>query len=396
VAFPGPIPYTLAIPDKLPTPMSDAPAGLRLARQNDKDALLELSGGWVQGSKAADFASLREQLQPGTHTRLLIDGTALGPWDSTLVAFLLQCHNHCAQEGIELTTRNLPPGAERLLALATAVAPHQQPAASRGSWLAGLSPRQLFGKAVGAVRESLAFTGEVSIALARLVTGKSNTRFQDFRHFAYQAGPDALGIISLTSVLVGMILAYLGAVQLEQFGAGVYVANLVSIGVLREMGALMTAVVMAGRTGAAYAAQLGTMQTNEEIDAITTLGVSPVEFLVIPRILALMAVMPLLTLYANLLGIVGGGVVAGGMGISPLQYISQTEHALAVNHLAVGLAKSVVFAALIAVAGCRAGINSGRSSAAVGQAATEAVVTAIVYLIVADAAINILCQQLHI
>jgi phospholipid/cholesterol/gamma-HCH transport system permease protein len=117
---------------------------------------------------------------------------------------------------------------------------------------------------------------------------------------------------------------------------------------------------------------------------------------VIPRMLALLLVMPLLTLYANLLGIVGGGVVAGGMGISPLQYISQTENALAINHLAVGLVKSLVFAVLIAVAGCRAGINSGRSSAAVGDAATAAVVTAIVYLIVADAGINILCQQLRI
>jgi phospholipid/cholesterol/gamma-HCH transport system permease protein len=168
------------------------------------------------------------------------------------------------------------------------------------------------------------------------------------------------------------------------------------IGMLREMGVLMTAVVMAGRTGAAYAAQLGTMQTNEEIDAITTMGVSPVEFLVVPRVLALIVIMPLLTIYANVLGILGGGIVAGGMGISPLQYISQSESALSLTHVMVGVLKSVVFAVLIAVAGCRAGINSGRSSAAVGQAATAAVVTAIVYLIVADAAINIFFQQLGI
>ena len=165
---------------------------------------------------------------------------------------------------------------------------------------------------------------------------------------------------------------------------------------LREMGVLMTAVVMAGRTGAAYAAQLGTMQTNEEIDAITTMGISPIEFLVLPRMLALIVIMPLLTLYADLLGIVGGGIVAGGMGIAPVQYIIQGETALSFSHVAVGLIKAVVFATLIAIAGCRAGINSGRSSAAVGQAATNAVVTAIVYLIVADAAINILCQQLRI
>ena len=162
------------------------------------------------------------------------------------------------------------------------------------------------------------------------------------------------------------------------------------------MGALMTAIVMAGRTGAAYAAQLGTMQTNEEVDAISTMGISPVEFLVVPRMLALVAMMPLLTIYANILGIVGGGIVAGGMGITPLQYINAGEAAIDSAHILVGLLKSFVFAVLIAVAGCRSGINSGRSSAAVGQAATEAVVTAVVYLIIADAAINILFQQLGI
>ena len=138
------------------------------------------------------------------------------------------------------------------------------------------------------------------------------------------------------------------------------------------------------------------MQTNEEIDAITTMGISPIEFLVVPRMLALIVMMPLLTVYADLLGIVGGGIVAGGMGITPLQYLNQAETALSFSHLFVGIFKSVIFAVLIAIAGCRSGINSGRSSAAVGQAATEAVVTAIVYLIIADAAINIIFQQIGI
>ena len=158
----------------------------------------------------------------------------------------------------------------------------------------------------------------------------------------------------------------------------------------------MTAVVMAGRTGAAYAAQLGTMQTNEEIDAITTMGISPIEFLVLPRMLALIIIMPLLTIYADILGILGGGIVAGSLGVSPIQYIVQGEAALSFIDVAVGLLKALVFAILIAIAGCRAGINSGRSSAAVGQAATNAVVTALIYLIVADATINIIFQQLSI
>jgi phospholipid/cholesterol/gamma-HCH transport system permease protein len=312
------------------------------------------------------------------------------------MAFLLQCHEHCCGEGIEFDARAVPEGVSRLLQVATAVQRHQPPAPAASSWLQALNPLALLRSAWEDIRDSLAFTGETAIALGRLLAGKANTRFVDFRTFVYQAGPDAFAIISLTSILVGMILAYLGAVQLQQFGAEIYVADLVVIGMLREMGVLMTAVVMAGRTGAAYAAQLGTMQTNEEIDAITTMGISPMEFLVLPRMLALVLVMPLLTVYANLLGVVGGGLVAGSMGITPLQYINQGVTALTLAHVGVGLIKSVVFATLIAVAGCRSGINSGRSSAAVGQAATEAVVTAIVYLIVADAAINILFQQMGV
>ncbi|MCB1843343.1 MAG: ABC transporter permease, partial [Halioglobus sp.] len=351
-------------------------------------------GDWRQGQPITGFDTLKTRLLGIHPAGLVADGSALGEWDSILMAFLLKCHDFCRSEGIPFETRSLPTAAEKLLAVATAVVAHKPPASAHESWLTHLNPARLIAGLTDTVRESLAFIGEVSTALWRLLTGRSNTRFTDFRHFCYQAGPDAFAIISLTSVLVGMILAYLGAVQLRQFGAGIYVADLVVIGMLREMGVLMTAVVMAGRTGAAYAAQLGTMQTNDEIDAITTMGISPIEFLVIPRMLALVVIMPLLTLYANLLGILGGGIVAGGMGIAPIQYLTQSEAALGAAHAAVGLLKALVFAALIAVAGCRAGINSGRSSAAVGQAATEAVVTAIVYLIVADAAINILFQHI--
>lgn len=374
--------------------MTDQPAGYQLVTEVDTGVCLLLTGDWVQEAGPTDFAGVRTALEAQVHGKLAVDGAAVGRWDSTLIAFLLHLHNHCRQEGLAFTPRNLPDSAGKLLALATAVDTHTPPQQPPTPLAETLNPLRLVALARHRVVESLAFLGEFAVAMVRLVTGRSNTRFVDFRHFCYQAGPDAFAIISLTSVLVGMILAYLGAVQLQQFGAGVYVANLVTIGMLREMGVLMTAVVMAGRTGAAYAAQLGTMQTNEEIDAITTMGISPMEFLVVPRILALIVTMPLLTLYADLLGIVGGGIVAGGMGITPLQYINQSELALKISHLSVGLIKSVVFAILIAIAGCRAGMNSGRSSAAVGQAATEAVVTAIVYLIIADAAINIIFQQI--
>ncbi|MFT6956055.1 MAG: phospholipid/cholesterol/gamma-HCH transport system permease protein [Halieaceae bacterium] len=376
--------------------MTDRAPGFKLDRKDQDTATLSLSGDWIQGQHTPDFADLHNKLRELSPTLVELQADDLGRWDSILMAFLLQCSNYCRKTQIGMTTDAIPEGAQRLLRVATAVEPHERPGTAGGSWPVALNPMKMLTTARRDIRQSMAFIGEVAIALLRLLHGKANTRFSDFKDFCYQAGPDAFAIISLTGVLVGMILGYLGAVQLQQFGAEIYVADLVVIGMLREMGVLMTAVVMAGRTGAAYAAQLGTMQTNEEIDAITTMGISPIEFLVVPRMLALVVMMPLLTIYADLLGILGGGIVAGGMGITPLQYINQAETAVSLTHFLVGMIKSLVFAVLIAVAGCRSGINSGRSSAAVGQAATEAVVTAIIYLIVADAAINIIFQQLGI
>ena len=368
----------------------------KLASEAVDMSTLSFSGDWVQGQNTANFGALQSELHDSKTNHLTIDGSSLGDWDSIFMAFLLRCHDFCITEDIVLKSQNMPPGVEKLLTVATAVQPFEHPADDQGTWLSVINPRHILHTVSTDIRESLSFTGEVTIALSRLIRGKANTRFSDFWNFCFQAGPNAFAIITLTSILVGMILGYLGAVQLKQFGAEVYVANLVVIGMLREMGVLMTAVVMAGRTGAAYAAQLGTMQTNEEIDAITTMGISPIEFLVLPRMLALIIIMPLLTIYADILGILGGGIVAGGLGVSPIQYMVQGETALSFLDVAVGLLKALVFAVLIAVAGCRACINSGRSSAAVGQAATNAVVTALIYLIVADAAINIIFQQLSI
>lgn len=378
--------------------MSPRAPAYQLTDDSPQATTLHLSGDWVQGNDqdTIEFRDLRPELVAASPRQLRVDGSELGQWDSLLMAFLLQCHNYCHAEGIGFEIEVLPDSARRLLDVATTVPAHERPRETRPALLERLNPVRAARGALGDIAGSLAFLGDLGSALWRLVTGRASTRFTDFRAFCYQAGPNAFAIVSLVSVLVGMILAYLGTVQLKLFGAEIYVADLVLIGMLREMGVLMTAVVMAGRTGAAYAAQLGTMQTNEEIDAITTMGVSPMEFLVVPRVLALLVMLPLLTLYADLLGVFGGAIVAGGMGITMLQYMNQIEHAFSITHLWVGLSKSVVYAVLIAIAGCRSGLHSGRGSAAVGNAATDAVVTALIYLIVADAAINILYQQLEI
>ena len=315
-------------------------------------------------------------------------------WDSRAMVPLLALARYCEESQIELDTSDLPAGMQRLLKLATAV----KPAAVEPSASPGVSAILRAGvlTAWRGVLEFVTFIGELVIALVRFCTGRSHARGRDVVYFFEQCGPQAIAIVALISVLVGMILAYLGSVQLRQFGAEVYVANLVALGMVREMAPLMTAVIMAGRTGAAYAAQLGAMQSNEEIDAITTLGLSPMEYLVVPRFVALVLVMPMLCVFSNVVGIIGGALVASGMDISLSMFMTQAREFVDLTDIMTVLFKSLVFAGLIAVAGCQAGIQSGRSSAAVGQATTRAVVHAIVYLVVADTALNVIYDKLGV
>lgn len=244
---------------------------------------------------------------------------------------------------------------------------------------------------------TLGFIGASALALLNTVRGRARFRRNDVGLLLQDAGPRALPIVSLISFLVGLILAYMGAAQLALFGAEIYIANLVGIGMVREVGALMTAVIIAGRTGAAYAAEIGTMQVNEEIDALRTLGISPIEFLVLPRLLALVIMVPLLTLYADLVGILAGMTIAITIfDISAFEYYVQTLRIIEMSHILVGLSKAFVYGLCIAIAGCLRGIQCGRSAAAVGQATTSAVVTSIVYIVVTASLLTILYQQLGI
>lgn len=357
-------------------------------------AQIELAGCWRADRELPAAESIVSSLDALNCSRWSFDTAANFEWDSACMTRLFLCARHCEQHDIEFDVSALPDGMQKLLTVATAVKPQPSPAAERISFLRHL--RDSFYVLKNPVIDFLGFIGAVMLALLKLIGNRANTRARDFFYFVEQCGPQAIGIVALIAVLVGMILAYLGSVQLRQFGAEVYVANLVALGMVREMGALMTAIIMAGRTGAAYAAQLGTMQVNEEIDAITTLGMSPIEYLVLPRMLALIAVMPLLCIFADVLGLAGGALVANGMDISFTQYINQARAAVQPHDIGTGVVKSIVFALLIGTAGCQAGLQSGRSSAAVGLATTRAVVSAIVYLVVADAALNILYDKLHI
>jgi phospholipid/cholesterol/gamma-HCH transport system permease protein len=321
--------------------------------------------------------------------RLSFDAREVTAWDSGFLVFVLNVLEAASSLGLTVDRSGLPDGVRKLLDLAAAVP-------ERDMKRDGAPPPFLarIGRLATAVMdgatEMITFVGEASRALAHAAVGRARFRRVDFLLNIQEAGANALGIVSLISFLIGLILAFVGAIQLRQFGAQIYIADLVAIGMAREMGAMMAAIIMAGRTGAAYAAQLGTMRVNEEIDALSTMGISPFEFLVLPRMLGLILMMPLLTVYANLVGIAGGAVVGIGMlKVGVIPYWHHTWAAASLSDFAAGLIKSVVFGVLIAIAGCLRGMQCGRSSAAVGLAATSAVVTGIVFIIVSDAILTV-------
>ncbi|MFP4309557.1 MAG: MlaE family ABC transporter permease [Desulfococcaceae bacterium] len=364
---------------------------LQIRRPSAEVVELRLSGVWSLERPLPDFGPARDAVSESGIQSVQFDSQTLDRWDSALVAPLRNFFLRCRENDVHIDQGGLPDGVRRLLALADAV-PEKKDArksADAPPFLARLGDFFL-----NLWRETLAtfqFVGQATLSMKRLVTGRARFRASDFLVLLQDCGPSALPIITLISVLVGLILAFVGAIQLEMFGAEIFVANLVGLGMAREMGAMMAAIIMAGRTGAAFAAQIGTMQVNEEVDALRTLGLSAVDFLVLPRLLAMGLLMPLLAIYADVMGILGGAIVGVGMlDISPAAYFQQTQESVPLHHFATGLIKSVFFGAIVALSGCMRGMRCGRSAMAVGGAATSAVVTAIVWIIVTDAAFTVL------
>jgi len=363
-------------------------------RQAKNTLRLRLKGSWKIGARFPSADVVQKQIaSSGGIRRIGFDTEKLTGWDSGLLTFLIKISDYCSQNNIVFDKDGLPEGVRRLIDLATAV-PERKGARKE-------AVHEPFFSRVGSASvdmwqstlEVLAFIGEATVAFFKLLVGKASFRRSDFILFIQQCGADALPIVTLISVLVGLILAFIGAVQLMMFGAQVYIADLVGIAMVRVMGAVMVGIVMAGRTGAAFAAQLGTMQGNEEIDALKTMGVSPMEFLVLPRMLALVLMMPLLCIYADLMGVLGGLIVGvGALDIGLLQYVDQTMGALKLSYFIIGIIHATIFGVLVALAGCLRGIQCGRSASAVGDATTSAVVTSIVAIIVATGIITVVCN----
>ena len=321
---------------------------------------------------------------------LRFDAKTLSSWDSSILIFLTRVADLCRRRGIVTDREGLPKGIRRLLELAEIV-PEQvkaKAATDRPSCLArvGASTTDSY----LSLAEMLRFIGEVTLAFVKLVKMRARYRTADLFLIIQECGPQALSIVTLISFLVGVIMAFVGAVQLRQFGAQIYVADLVGIAVVRDMGAMMTGIIMAGRTGAAFAAKLGTMKVTQEIDALITLGFSPLEFLVLPRMIALCLMMPLLCLYSDLMGILGGAAVGLWMlDLSWTTYYHQTVNAISLTALFGGVFKSVIYGVLIALSGCLRGMQCGGSASAVGEAATSAVVTSIVFIVAACGALSV-------
>ena len=380
------------------TPVTHPHGTLDVTRPAADTLCVRLSGLWIIQAALPSPAEVQAQCEAAPRVqRLSFEASDLADWDSALLTFLLKLKELCDQRQVEFDQAGLPHGVQRLLALATAVPEGQDVRREvvRESLLVRLGQGVL--TTVESTHGLLTFLGQVALAFGQFIRGRARFRGVDLWLIVQECGAQALPIVSLISFLVGLILAFMGANQLRQFGAQIYVANLVGLSMAREMGAMMTGIIMAGRTGAAFAAQLGTMVVNQEIDALTTMGLNPMEFLAMPRILALMMMVPLLCIYADLVGILGGAVVGVGMlNLGAAQYYQQTLSALHLLDFVVGLVKGTVFGILVALAGCLRGMQCGHSASAVGAAATSAVVTGIVWIIVSDALLTVMYNVLGI
>jgi phospholipid/cholesterol/gamma-HCH transport system permease protein len=354
--------------------------------QRSGDAILvNLSGAWrLRGGMTSDATVQQELARAPKPARMTFEAQNLTHWDSSILTFLTNVSELCRHHNIAMDRAGLPAGIRRLLELAEAV-PEKQGARKEE----GAAPflERLGNSAIGAgdsVGEMLKFLGEMSITFVQFFRMKVRFRAVDLILLIQQCGAQALPIVTLISFLVGVILAFVGAVQLKQFGAQIYVADLVGIAMVHDMAAMMTGIIMAGRTGAAFAAQLGTMKVTQELDAFTTMGFSTQEFLVLPRVIALILMMPLLCLYSDFVGVLGGAVIGVGMlDLSWTTYYRETANAISLTDVFGGVFKGAVYGVLIALAGCLRGMQCGSSSSAVGDAATSAVVTGIVAIVVA-------------
>jgi phospholipid/cholesterol/gamma-HCH transport system permease protein len=375
----------------------DAPS-LSLDRDG-RSLVLRLDGQWnLHTTRHREIDSMFTRLdQEAPFDSLRIDMSKVTAWDTSLLVVITRSQELCNRRQVRFLRESLPPNVASLMELSEAVPERQTGRADTKPhsllWILGTSTITLF-EGFGVAVE---FIGDVVLSLGRMLRGKAAFDRRLFWLTMQECSAQALPIVGMISFLTGLIFAFVGAVQLRQFGAGIYVANLVAIAMAREMGAIMTGIIMAGRTGAAFAAQIGSMKVSEEIDALRTFAISPMDFLVSPRLLALCLMMPLLVLYSDIVGILGGALVGlSFLGLSWTQYWNQTVGSMGLTDVATGLFKSAIFGIIVALAGCERGMKCGNNAAAVGNATTSAVVLGITCIVASDAIIDVIQEILNI
>lgn len=350
--------------------------------ESPEEVRVSLGGVWRVTCEKPDWFPSRLAHRP-KHLRIQL-APDLGEWDSSLLLFIHEVRTWAGAANVPCELGALPESMRGMLAQFTQACEKSHPTDRSLDLVAtvGMAATDAWAK----TREIARFIGECVLSGVFLSRHPKKFRLRDCLDEMQQCGAMSLPIVGLIGLLVGLILAYQAAVLMRQFGADIYVADAVGLSMVREMGAMMTAVILAGRTGAAFAATLGNMRANDEIDALETLGIRPVDFLVIPKLVALSLMMPLLALYANCMGILGGMFVSlTVLDIPPAAYWVETVSAIDLSDIASGLIKSAAFGLLVGLAGCHRGLLAERSSAGVGRAATSAVVMALLLIILADA-----------
>ncbi len=371
----------------------------RLAARRDERGVVvvEIAGNWLDRTALPEIGPVEKELAVGGVRAVEFETKRLGRWDSALMVRILAITDLCAKGNVEFRAQTLPDGLAKLIALAEAV-PEKTDAARADAKKTFLQRVGESGLGVwDGAAAMLSFMGESVVALWQMLRGRAQFRWSDTLLVIQQCGPEALGIVALINFLIGLILAFVGATELTQFGASIYTADLVAIATVREMACIMTGIIICGRTGAAFAAQLGTMKVNQEIEAFQTFGISPFEFLVLPRMLALILMMPLLCVFADLISIAGGFLVSTLMlDVTPALYLRRTVAAISLVGFLLGIGKGAFFGVLVALTGCLRGMQCGSNAAAVGEATTSAVVTGIAAIIASDGIFAVICNALNI
>jgi phospholipid/cholesterol/gamma-HCH transport system permease protein len=369
------------------------PPGLSISHQTQDGALqVELSGRLDAHSLEQGPERLRELVGRSGPQELVLDARGLDYLDASGALALNLMLQAAREAGARVRVEGLGESGRNLVALADPEALEARPLIAAQRKLGFLAEVGEGAVKVGRdLRQMVAFVGSFSLAVAGAVRRPQNLRWSDVGLYMERVGVDGLPIVGLISFLLGLIIAFMSSLQLKSFGANIFVADLVALAMVRELGPIMTAVLVAGRSGSAFAAEIGTMKVGEEVDALEVMGYDPVAFLAIPKVLAALLVIPLLTLYADLLGIAGGLLVGVmGLDLTIYSYVQETAGALSVFDITSGVVKSLVFALIIAGVGCQRGFTVRGGAQAVGTATTSAVVAAMFFIIVADSAFAII------